>query len=85
MKRDSKGLAPPPKNCKCGQPATVVQIEVTHWESGKTRTGAFSEFGEVKGSGKTLTRLLRDGLGFRRWIPQCSECYCGDVNQEEMF
>lgn len=76
------GIQVPPRNCDCGKPGVVVQIEVIHLQSGRTRRGAFSEFGEQTSRNKTL--ILRPEFRFKRWIVECGVCFY-DKDQEEMF
>lgn len=70
MTRETE-LAPPPKHCDCGEPASVVLIEVVRQSSGKTMKGAFSEF-RVFGTKRVV---LEPAYRFKQWVVSCSKCY----------
>ena len=79
-KKITDELAAPPKHCSCGKPGTVIQVDVVHIPTGKTRRGVFSEF-RVEGEKK---RVLQPAFRLKEWLVFCGDCFCSQPKQEEM-
>lgn len=64
---------------ECGKDTDVAIITVRD-ETGKTRTGAFSDFGYVKHQGEDKKLVLRHGYTFMHWNTRCALCYERDMH-----
>ncbi len=66
-----KITTPPPKNCACGAPASLVLLRVFHLGSRRICIGACSQFTERR----RRSLVLRYGYLFRGWRAWCADCH----------
>jgi hypothetical protein len=80
MKKKPDEIIAPPRQCECGKPGDVAQVEVIHIRTGRTMMGVFSEFREEA----YKERVLRPGFRFKQWVVLCGDCFYSQPDQKEI-